>query len=250
MRLHDTTANDQNPWWPRRGPGRIKSADTTAKLEDCSGCTDPRSEGTHQGHTKQHPCPPGGDPNCGYCFPNTTAKGCCEKCVEHERVTTNFPHPIRSHCVNPSCPCHTPTKGYKYTPRKEERAPTTPSFESKVKEILASTFKKGDAFAYVDDEDWSSVVLDGRFDLEQLEANLLQAIREAREEGMKDEQRRCALNFLEGKKAGRAEIAEKIDSWAQNQLNLGFIHATDGMVLISAVRSFIRSLTDHNNTEV
>lgn len=39
------------------------------KLEDCSGCTDPRSEGTHQGHTKQHPCPEGGDPNCGSCFP-------------------------------------------------------------------------------------------------------------------------------------------------------------------------------------
>ncbi len=38
-------------------------------LEDCSGCTDDRSEGTHQMHTKQHPCQEGGDPNCGYCFP-------------------------------------------------------------------------------------------------------------------------------------------------------------------------------------
>lgn len=39
-------------------------------LEDCSGCTDSRSEGTHQMHTKQHPCKEGGDPNCGHCFPN------------------------------------------------------------------------------------------------------------------------------------------------------------------------------------
>ena len=38
-------------------------------LEDCSGCTDSRSEGTHAMHTRQHPCPEGGDPNCGECFP-------------------------------------------------------------------------------------------------------------------------------------------------------------------------------------
>ena len=40
------------------------------ELHDCSGCTDRHSEGTHANHTKQHPCPEGGDPNCGYCFPN------------------------------------------------------------------------------------------------------------------------------------------------------------------------------------
>lgn len=43
-------------------------------LEDCSGCTDPHSEGTHQMHTKQHPCKDGGDPNCGYCFPEAFKK--------------------------------------------------------------------------------------------------------------------------------------------------------------------------------
>lgn len=41
--------------------------------EDCSGCTAPRSEGTHQSHTKQHPCPLGGDPDCGYCFPTQSS---------------------------------------------------------------------------------------------------------------------------------------------------------------------------------
>lgn len=40
------------------------------EIRDCSGCTDNRSEGTHQMHTKQHPCPKGGDPDCGYCFPS------------------------------------------------------------------------------------------------------------------------------------------------------------------------------------
>ncbi len=44
------------------------------RLEDCSGCTDDRSEGTHQMHTKQHPCPKGGDPNCGYCAPLSETK--------------------------------------------------------------------------------------------------------------------------------------------------------------------------------
>ena len=42
------------------------------ELRDCSGCTDLRNDplgGTHAMHTKQHPCPEGGDPNCGYCFP-------------------------------------------------------------------------------------------------------------------------------------------------------------------------------------
>lgn len=39
------------------------------ELHDCSGCTDDRSEGTHQSHTIQHPCKEGGDSNCGYCFP-------------------------------------------------------------------------------------------------------------------------------------------------------------------------------------
>lgn len=43
-------------------------------LHDCSGCTDRHSEGTHQLHTKQHPCPEGGDPNCGYCFPDTPSQ--------------------------------------------------------------------------------------------------------------------------------------------------------------------------------
>lgn len=39
------------------------------EISNCSGCTDRYSEGTHQMHTIQHPCPPGGDPGCGYCFP-------------------------------------------------------------------------------------------------------------------------------------------------------------------------------------
>lgn len=37
--------------------------------EDCAGCVDRHSEGTHAMHTKQHPCPDGGDPACGECFP-------------------------------------------------------------------------------------------------------------------------------------------------------------------------------------
>ena len=46
----------------------------TTELEDCSGCTDSRSEGTHAMHTKQHPCKEGGDPDCGYCFPQKTTE--------------------------------------------------------------------------------------------------------------------------------------------------------------------------------
>lgn len=41
-------------------------------LHNCTGCTDKNSEGTHQMHTIQHPCPENGDPNCGYCFPEKT----------------------------------------------------------------------------------------------------------------------------------------------------------------------------------
>lgn len=43
---------------------------TEQRLDDCSGCTDKYSEGTHAMHTKQHPCKEGGDPDCGYCFPS------------------------------------------------------------------------------------------------------------------------------------------------------------------------------------
>jgi hypothetical protein len=50
-----------------------KPEETT--LEDCSGCTDRHSEGTHQMHTTQHPCPEVGDKNCGYCFPEETTTG-------------------------------------------------------------------------------------------------------------------------------------------------------------------------------
>ena len=59
----------------------------TNELPNCSGCTDPRSEGTHQGHTKQHPCPEGGNPNCGYCFPDGTPQNSME-----ERFEKAFPH--------------------------------------------------------------------------------------------------------------------------------------------------------------
>lgn len=52
-------------------------------LEDCSGCTDPRSEGTHQMHTKQHPCEEGGDPNCGYCTPAPTKAGWLDEYWNH-----------------------------------------------------------------------------------------------------------------------------------------------------------------------
>lgn len=43
----------------------------TNELHDCGGCTGQNNEGTHAMHTKQHPCKEGGDPDCGYCFPNT-----------------------------------------------------------------------------------------------------------------------------------------------------------------------------------
>ena len=52
-------------------------------LQDCGGCSDDRSEGTHAMHTKQHPCPEGGDPNCGYCFPEKNN-------AEIERIVREF----------------------------------------------------------------------------------------------------------------------------------------------------------------
>lgn len=62
---------------------------TPTELYDCSGCTDDRSEGTHQGHTKQHPCRKGGDPNCGYCFPTPT-EGSMEERFDREFTELRF----------------------------------------------------------------------------------------------------------------------------------------------------------------
>ncbi len=61
------------------------------ELHSCSGCIDDRSEGTHQMHTFQHPCPPGGDPDCGYCFPS-------------KENTEPYEHRSHSHCWEQKVP--------------------------------------------------------------------------------------------------------------------------------------------------
>lgn len=63
-----------------------------APTENCSGCTDRFSEGTHQMHTIQHPCSKGGDPNCGYCSP--TENSWEEKVISMVGEVANRPEPI------------------------------------------------------------------------------------------------------------------------------------------------------------
>lgn len=71
---HLATGDTECGWPPCVRIGcHTQSSQPHQDYEDCSGCTDPRSEGTHQSHTKQHPCPPGGDPDCGYCFPTQSS---------------------------------------------------------------------------------------------------------------------------------------------------------------------------------
>lgn len=48
-------------------------------LPDCSGCTDNHPEGTHQMHTKQHPCKPDSGLECAYCSDDPVRRA-----IEHE----------------------------------------------------------------------------------------------------------------------------------------------------------------------